>query len=169
MSPLNTVCNRRSVLSFLIMGLLTTLVIFGSPEFQGRKSLLALQDGGAEAKGGDAQIEEIMDEMKSAGRSFRRALRGNKVEDARKHVQRAQLATLKSKDLVPDMVAEMEDAQARAASLKEYRLMIVVTLEHWLKIERALLAGDMAAASEEAKKISAVKESGHEKFRKEED
>ena len=113
---------------------------------QGRNSLLALQDGGAETKGGDAQIEEVMDEMKSAGRSFRRALRGKKVEDALKHVQRAQLATLKSKDLVPDMVAEMEDAQARAASLKEYRLMIVVTLEHWLKIERALLAGDMAAA-----------------------
>ena len=92
MTPLNTVCNRRSVLTLLIMGLLTTLVIFGSPEFQGRKSLLALQDGGAEAKGGDAQIEEIMDEMKSAGRSFRRALRGKKVEDALKHVQRAQLA-----------------------------------------------------------------------------
>lgn len=164
-----SVCTRRSVLSLLILGLLSAVVIFVSPEVQGWNPSPSIQDGSAELKGEDAKIEEIMDEMKSAGRSFRRALRGKKVEDALKHVQRAQLATLKSKDLVPDRVAEKEDPQARAASLKEYRLMIVVTLEHWLKIERALLAGDMAAASEEAKKISAVKKSGHEKFRKEED
>ena len=63
MTPLNAVCNRRSVLSLLILGLLTTLVIFASSEFQGRNSLLALQDGGAETKGGDAQIEEVMDEL----------------------------------------------------------------------------------------------------------
>ena len=161
-------CQSRSMMTLATMALLIVVSLSGFHGVQSQDTLVVLQDPEA-VSGGDAKIEEVMDEMKSAGRSFRRALRGKKVEDALKHAQRAQLATLKSKDLVPDRVSELEDPDVRAASLKDYRLMIIVTLEHWLKIERALLDGDLKTAGEEAKKISTVKKSGHEKFRKEED
>ena len=161
-------CRIRSLVVLLPLALVFSFVFSGLFETPGGSGLLALQEAEG-AKGDDARIEEAMDRMKSAGRSFRRALRGKKTEDALAHAHKAQLATLESKDLVPDRVAEMEDPAARAESLKEYRLMIVATLEYWLKIERALLAGDLKTAGEEAKKISALKKSGHQKYRKEED
>ena len=107
--------------------------------------------------------------MKSAGRSFRRALRGKKVDEALKQAHRAQKATLESKDLVPAQVMEIEDLKARAESLKEYRRMMIATLEQWLLIEKSLLAGDLQAAGEQARKIGELKKSGHEKYRKDED
>lgn len=119
--------------------------------------------------GDDEKIEEAMGEMKSAGRSFRRALRGKKVDEALKQAHRAQKATLVSKDLVPDLVMEIEDLKVRAESLKEYRLMMIATMEQWLLIEKSLLAGDLQAAGELAGKISELKKSGHQKYRKEED
>ena len=91
------------------------LVIASSPESQQGGTLFAQQDAEkTSAVGDDAKIDEIMKRMKSAGRSFRRALRANKLDEALVHIQKAQAATLETKDLVPNLIAEME-AHAQVA------------------------------------------------------
>ncbi len=163
-------CRSCPIGVILLIALLLSVAVSSAPGSQTRSPLLAVQDvGGAAAVGDDKKIEEIMERMKSAGRSFRRALRGNKIEDALAQVQKAQVATLESKDLVPDMVAEMEDPKERLEGRLYYRLWIIAILDHWLDIERALLVKDTKTAGEVAKKISELKKRGHQRFRKEED
>ena len=146
------------------------LVIASSPESQQGGTLFAQQDDEkTSAVGDDAKIDEIMKRMKSAGRSFRRALRANKLDEALVHIQKAQAATLETKELVPGLIAEMEDPRARSNSLTRYRLAIIATLEQWLHVERAVMVGDTKTAGEHAKKISEIKKNGHQEFRKDED
>jgi soluble cytochrome b562 len=103
--------------------------------------------------------------MKSAGKSFRRALRKSDAIEALKYVQKAQESTLSAKKYIPAVVETLE-GEEKAEMLKWYRMGIISTLEQWCLIEKALLEGDVETAGTLAKKISDLKKRGHETFRK---
>jgi len=113
---------------------------------------------------GDEAIDTAMKGMKSAGKSFRRALRKSDAKEALKHVQKAQESTLAAKRYIPAVVEALEGKE-KAEMLKGYRMGIVSTLEQWCLIEKALLEGDVETAGILAKKISDLKKRGHETFR----
>ncbi|NCG00124.1 MAG: hypothetical protein GWP39_11510, partial [Planctomycetia bacterium] len=75
---------------------------------------------------GDEAIDTAMKGMKSAGKSFRRALRKSDAIEALKYVQKAQESTLSAKKYIPAVVETLE-GEEKAEMLKWYRMGIIST------------------------------------------
>ena len=113
--------------------------------------------------GEDEAIEKAMEAMKSAGRSIRRALRKKDIDTALAVVNRAQIAVIEAKKLVPAAAKKLQ-AEARSDMERDFRQRLIAVLDRWILVEKALLQGKTEDASNFIISISELKKSGHKEY-----
>jgi soluble cytochrome b562 len=117
---------------------------------------------------GEDPIHDSMEVIEDALGRLRRAIRSTDTfPDALVAVNEMERATLRAKDLVPPMTAELPEAQ-RPAFVVDYRKMLIEMLEAELALETALLDGDLDATKAAFKRLRAFEDEGHERFMEEE-
>jgi hypothetical protein len=129
----------------------------------------ASQQGGAGAPPAQEEpgtpLHAAMEALEQHLGHLRRALRedATDVELALASVAAMEEATLRAKQLVPPLVAAAPEAE-RAGLLCDYRKMQVELLAAELKLEAALLEGDLVSARALFKEVRAFEDTGHERF-----
>ena len=106
------------------------------------------------------QMEQIQDHLKKLRKTVKDAA-ANK--DSLETLSKLQALTVSSKALVPAKAAARPEAE-RAKFVAGYRKDMAALLEHFCKIETAVLDNDNAKAEELFKQIKKLEDAGHEKY-----
>jgi len=105
-----------------------------------------------------------MERVKDAMRTLRRSIRKPESRtDSLAHVQECQEGLLLAKPLVPLMLANIPEAQ-RAQFQRDFRLEMIVAMEAFLELERALLEERDEDARELYKKAAGLEDPAHDRF-----
>ncbi len=117
----------------------------------------------------ETPLEEQMLLLEENLGKLRRSLRDEaKTDESLAALLAMQAATMRSKVLVPEMAAEIPEAE-REAFVADFRKTLIDLLREQLALEVALIDGDREEAKAIFKRIRATEESGHEKFTHEEE
>jgi len=123
-----------------------------------------VQDGGDEHADHHDALEEDMETIEQSLGALRRAIRDEATFPAGlEALSKMEAATVRAKDQIPPMVADLPEAE-RAAFVRDYRKMMVEMLSAQLTCELALLDGDGESATEAFKALRAFEDDGHERF-----
>jgi hypothetical protein len=124
------------------------------------------EHGGAEAEQAEEKTPLVvnMEILRDGLRDLRRDLTDVAGLTARLDLVVAmQTAAKATKTLVPPLVEEQPESE-RAAFVLGYRKEMIAVEEELLRLERAILDADLAAAKESYKKLKQMEEDGHERF-----
>jgi hypothetical protein len=87
-----------------------------------------------------------------------------KNESSLKLLSTMEAAIIRAKDTIPPMTDEQPVAE-RPAYVVKFRQQLITLLDHMLKTENALLAGDNDAAQAQLPQIKKIMDDGHHEFR----
>ena len=126
--------------------------------------VLATPPGVQSARADDTPLAKQMEEMQDHLKKLRKSIK-TPAENAAslESLDKLQLATVASKNLVPAKAATLPEAE-RAKFVAGYRKEMVGLLEHLCKIEVALVDNDTAKAAELFKGLKKIEDDGHEKY-----
>lgn len=112
----------------------------------------------------ESPLEDAMSTIKSKLRKVKRALRAEDSAAALDGIVALEEAALAAKKLEPSMATKEKDESKKAALVKDFRLRVIDLIAEMLKVEKALLAGDLEAASNGVKMLQKIEHDGHERF-----
>ena len=112
----------------------------------------------------ESPLEEAMSNIKSKLRKVKRALRAEDSVAALAGIGALEEAAIAAKKLEPAMATEEKDEAKKAALVKYFRLQVIELIGEMLKIEKALIEGDLEAAGKGVTKLQKIEHEGHERF-----
>ena len=77
-------------------------------------------------------------------------------------------ASKKSREMVPEKVADMKDELAKTAATEEYKKQMDALIEAYAVVEKACMDKDEAKLKESLDALDALKKKGHQQFTDEE-
>lgn len=112
----------------------------------------------------ESPLEEAMLDLEEAVGKLRRTLRDEaKTAESLEYLLLAQRATFRARLETPSMTADLPEAD-RAAFQRDYRKVMVELLTTQLRLETALLDGDLETARATFKEMRPIEDKGHDRF-----
>ena len=117
-----------------------------------------------EKSGGDTELAKQMEQIQDNLKKLRKTVKDPAAnKDTLETLSKLQALTVSSKALVPAKAAARPEAE-RVKFVAGYRKDMAALLEHFCKIETAVLDNDNAKADELFKQIKKLEDAGHEKY-----
>jgi hypothetical protein len=118
----------------------------------------------ADEKSKDTELSKKMEEIQDHLKKLRRSVKDSaNNKDTLETLSKLEELTVASKSLVPAKLSSVPEAE-RAKFVTGYRKSMAALLEHFCKIETAVLDNDNAKAEELYKQLKKIEDDGHEKY-----
>jgi len=118
----------------------------------------------ADEKSKDTELSKKMEDIQDNLKKLRKSVKDSAAnKDTLETLGKLQELTVASKALVPAKAANVPEAE-RAKFVAGYRKSMAALLEHFCKIETAVLDNDNAKAEELFKQLKKIEDDGHEKY-----
>jgi hypothetical protein len=118
----------------------------------------------ADEKSKDTELSKKMEEIQDNLKKLRKTVKDSASnQQTLETLSKLQQLTIASKSLTPAKAANVPEAD-RAKFVTGYRKSMASLLEHFCKIETAVLDNDNAKAEELFKQLKKIEDDGHEKY-----